>query len=79
MGLFKDCGCGCNGKKQEKKMFISLMSAALFYIVANPQTFLLMKNLTGLNLANAAGCPTGMGLLIHALVFFLVTWALMNV
>ena len=79
MGLFKDCGCGCNGKKQEKKMFISLMSAALFYIVANPQTFLLMKNLTGLNLANAAGCPTGVGLLIHALVFFLVTWALMNV
>ena len=79
MGLFKDCGCGCNGKKQEKKMMISLMSAALFYVVANPQTFLLMKGLTGLNIANAAGCPTGLGLLIHALVFFLVTWGLMNV
>jgi hypothetical protein len=79
MGLFKDCGCGCNGKKQEKKMFISLMSAALFYIVANPKTFLLLKNITGINLANSAGCPTGMGLLIHALVFFLVTWGLMNI
>ena len=79
MGLFKDCGCGCNGKKQEKKVFISLMSAALFYIVANPQTFLILKNLTGFNLANSVGCPTGLGLLIHALVFFLVTWYLMNV
>lgn len=77
--MFKDCGCGCDGKVQEKKMFISLMSAALFYIVANPQTFLIMKGLSGLNLANSVGCPTGMGLLIHALVFFLVTWALMNV
>ena len=79
MGLFKDCGCGCDGKVQEKKMFISLMSAALFYVVANPQTFLILKNLTGLNLASASGCPTGMGLLIHALVFFMVTWGLMNV
>jgi hypothetical protein len=79
MGLFKDCGCGCNGKRQEKQMLISLMSAALFYVVANPQTFLFMKGLTGLDLANMSGCPTGMGLLLHALVFFLVTWGLMNV
>lgn len=78
MGLFADCGCGCDGKVQEKKMFTSLMAGALFYIVANPQTFLLMKNLTGLNLANSSGCPTGLGLMVHAIVFFLITWALMN-
>ena len=78
MGMFKDCGCGCNGKKQEKKMMISLMSAVLFYIIANPQTFLIVRRLFGDGISNAAGCPTGMGLLLHALVFFLITWGLMN-
>ena len=78
MGLFKDCGCGCNGKKQEKKVLISLMSAALFYIVANPQTFLVVRGLLGDGISSASGCPTTVGLLVHALVFFLITWALMN-
>lgn len=78
MGLFKDCGCGCNGKKQEKKALISLMSAALFYIVANPQTFLVVRSMLGDGISSASGCPTTVGLLVHALVFFLITWALMN-
>lgn len=78
MGLFKDCGCGCDGKKQEKKMMISLMSAALFYIIANPQLFVLVRSLLGNGIASASGCPTNLGLLVHALVFFLVTWAIMN-
>ena len=78
MGIFKDCGCGCNGKVQEKKMIISLMSAALFYIVANPATFKLVNRLIS-GVADAQGCPTRMGLFIHAVVFFLVTWALMNI
>ena len=78
MGMFKDCGCGCDGKKQEKKFMISLMSAALFFIVANPQTFLVVRELLGDGIANAAGCPSTIGLLVHTLVFFLITWALMN-
>lgn len=78
MGLFKDCGCGCNGKKQEKKVLISLMSAALFYIVANPRTFLVVRSVLGDGISSASGCPTAVGLLVHALVFFLITWALMN-
>jgi len=76
--MFKDCGCGCDGKKQEKKFMISLMSAALFFIVANPQTFLVVRELLGDGIANAAGCPSTIGLLVHTLVFFLITWALMN-
>ena len=76
--MFKDCGCGCNGKKQEKKMWISLMSAVLFYIIANPQTFLLVNKFIG-GISNSVGCPTNFGLLVHAFVFFLITWALMNV
>lgn len=78
MRMFKDCGCGCNGKKQEKKFMISLMSAALFFVVANPQTFLVVKGLLGDAIANNAGCPTTVGLLVHSLVFLLITWALMN-
>lgn len=78
--MFKDCGCGCNGKKQEKKMWISMMSAVLFYIIANPQTFLLVEQLLGrfVSVSNGVGCPTPAGLLVHAFVFFLITWALMN-
>lgn len=76
--MFKDCGCGCNGKKQEKKFMISLMSAVLFFVVANPQTFLVVKGLLGDAIANSAGCPTTVGLLVHSLVFLLITWALMN-
>ena len=78
MGMFKDCGCGCNGKKQEKKMMISLMSAVLFFIIANPRTFLVVRSLLGDGISNAAGCPTGFGLIVHAFVFFLITWGLMN-
>jgi hypothetical protein len=77
--MFSDCGCGCKGKKQEKKMLISLMSATLFYIVANPKTFLLVRSLLSNGISNAAGCPTNIGLLVHALVFFLITWSLMNI
>ena len=76
--LFPDCGCGCKGKKQEKKMLISLMSAVLFFIVAHPQTFLTVRSLLGDGISNAAGCPTVTGLLVHAFVFFLITWGLMN-
>ena len=43
MGLFKDCGCGCNGKKQEQKFLISIMSALVFFVVANPETFRIMR------------------------------------
>jgi threonine/homoserine/homoserine lactone efflux protein len=78
MGMFKDCGCGCDGKKQEKKFMISLMSAALFFIVANPQTFLTVRSLLGDGISSASGCPTQVGLLVHTLVFLLITWALMN-
>ena len=36
MGLFKDCGCGCNGKKQQDKLVISIISALTFFVIANP-------------------------------------------
>lgn len=79
MGLFKDCGCGCDGKKQEQKFTISVISALTFFLVANPQTYILTRRLLGAGLASPNGSPTLMGLLIHSVVFLLVVWAMMNI
>ena len=79
MGLFKDCGCGCNGKKQEQKLIISIISALVFFVVANPETFKLVRRLVGSWVATPTGCPSMMGLLLHAAVFMLVVWGMMNI
>jgi hypothetical protein len=78
MGLFKDCGCGCNGKKQEEKFVISVISGLTFFIVANPETFRLVRRVLGPRIATPTGCPSTMGLLVHTLVFILVVWGMMN-
>ena len=79
MGLFKDCGCGCNGKKQEQKLLISAQAALVFFIIASPDTFRLMRKLLGKWVSGPNGCPTTSGLLLHSLVFLLVTWGMMNI
>jgi hypothetical protein len=78
MGLFKDCGCGCNGKKQENKLVISIISGLTFFIVANPETFRLVRRVLGPRIATPTGCPSTMGLLVHTLVFILIVWGMMN-
>ena len=78
MGLFKDCGCGCDGKKQQEKFMASLMSAFLFFIIANPETFILVRRVFGTWVASATGYPTILGLVLHAFVFMLIVWGMMN-
>lgn len=79
MGLFKDCGCGCNGKKQEEKFIISIISALTFYVVANPMTFRFVRRILGSRIASPNGCPTAFGLVIHAIVFMFIVWGMMNI
>ena len=79
MGLFKDCGCGCNGLKQQEKFVTSLISGLTFFIIANPETFRLVRRVLGPRIATPNGCPSTMGLLVHSLVFILVVWGMMNV
>ena len=79
MGLFKDCGCGCNGKKQENKFLISIISALTFFVVANPMTFRLVRGMLGSRIASPNGCPTTFGLTIHAIVFMFIVWGMMNI
>ena len=79
MGLFKDCGCGCNGKKQEQKLLISIMSALVFFVIANPETFRVMRRVFGSWVSSPTGCPSTGGLTLHTIVFMLVTWGMMNI
>ena len=78
MGLFKDCGCGCNGRKQEEKFITSLISGLTFFIVANPETFRLVRRILGSWVSTPTGCPSTVGLLVHMVVFILIVWGMMN-
>ena len=67
------------GVKQQDKFTISLMSALLFFVVANPETFKIMRRLLGGWVSSPTGCPTTKGLVLHAVVYLLITWLLMNI
>jgi hypothetical protein len=79
MGLFKDCGCGCGGRKSRDKFLISLVSALIFFLIASPETYQLTRQVFGNWVSGPTGCASTMGLLLHAVVFFLVTLGLMQV
>lgn len=79
MGIFKDCGCGCNGAKAQQKFLISLMSALVFFVIANPDTFRLTRRVFGTWVSTPTGCPSARGLVLHTAVFLLVTWGMMNI
>ena len=79
MGLFKDCGCGCGGRKQQEKFMASIMSALLFFLIANPETFILVRRIFGNWVASATGYPTMLGLVLHSVVFMLIVWGMMNI
>jgi len=49
-----------------------LIYMVLFYIVANPATFKLVRKALGAWVASAEGLPTSAGLLLHSAVYVLV-------
>lgn len=79
MGLFKDCGCGCGGSKARDKFVISVISALLFFIVANPSTFIIMRRILGGWVSSPNGCPSIAGLTLHTVVFLLIVWGMMQI
>jgi len=79
MGFFKDCGCGCNGQKAQEQFTISVISGLTFFLVANPQMYMLMRNLIGSRVASVNGNPTMFGLVLHSIVFTLVVWMMMKI
>jgi uncharacterized membrane protein len=50
-----------------------LLPFIVFFIVANPATFKLVRSVAGSWVSSAEGLPTTAGLLLHALVFVLLT------
>ena len=79
MGIFRPCNCGCAKDKLHKKIRASLLAALIFFVVANPQTYIVMRRLLGSRIATPNGNPTTLGLGVHAVVFMLITWGMMNI
>jgi len=79
MGFFKDCGCGCGGAKAQQKFLISVMSALVFFVISNPDTYRLTRTIFGKWVSGPTGCPSLRGLVLHTVVFVLITWGMMNI
>jgi hypothetical protein len=68
---------------EELKNMQFLYNVVLFFVVANPMTYKLVNKLVSmilgnmLKIANADGCATTIGLLVHAVVFALLARHLM--
>lgn len=57
-----------------QKLAISFGSAFMFMLLNLPHTYQVTNNLLPLDLFNTStNCPTSLGLLLHALVFFVLT------
>jgi len=70
------------GPTNTQKLQISAFQGLLFYILANPITFRVVDGLStsvGGPRVFENGIPTGVGLLVHAAVFFAVTLGLMYI
>lgn len=65
-----------NHELSEKgKWMISFYTALAFLVVANPLTYKLVNFICkkiGFSIANDDGCPNQWGLILHAIVFFLL-------
>lgn len=75
--MFQDCGCGCKGGVAKKRFLISILSALVFFLIVNKQTFKITRGLLGGWVADQAGCPTFNGFALHTVVYGLVIFALM--
>lgn len=62
---------------QGLKVKYSLYTALLFFLIASPMMYMATSRLFGAWIANR-GCPTGLGVLLHSVVFFFALWGLMN-
>jgi hypothetical protein len=62
---------------QGRKIKYSLYSALIFFLIASPMMYMVTSRLFGSWIATR-GCPTGFGVLLHSIVYFLAVWGFMN-
>lgn len=60
-----------------QKLAISLNSAILFYIINHPTTYNFTSSLLDRTLI-ALNCPTNLGIILHTIIFFFITYYSMN-
>lgn len=70
--------CRCKTSRRDKLM-ISIISALVFFIIANPETFKLVRRIAGSWVATPTGCPSMTGLVLHAAVFMVVVRGMMDI
>lgn len=68
------CPCLSN----QKKMYISIQTALIAFILFNPMTFQAVRSLIGGWVATAEGLPKTLGLLLHTALFGLILYVLMK-
>ena len=76
----KECDC-CDGPSNMDKWRYTLYTTILFLIIVNPMTYKLVNGLLGSifgSIADSKGCPSMMGILVHATVFTLLLRYMMD-
>lgn len=68
--------CPCVSSKT--KLFATIQAVILFIVFSSPMTYKIMRKVLGPVIANFEGLPHPTGILIHALLFGLVTYFLMT-
>lgn len=68
----------------KEKWRISLLSGVIFGVIASPFLYDLTSTILGkitggkFSLTTSSGCPSSLGVLVHAVVFLLITRLLMG-
>lgn len=67
----------CSCISTEKKIFISVQTGLLAFLIFNPVIFQAMRHLLGGWVANTEGLPSIYGLILHTVLFSVVVFLLM--
>ena len=70
--------------QEQIKWFAAFVAALLFWVISNPVTYIMVSkgvyNLLGgkITIASQDGRPTGLGLIVHSIVFLLLVRSVME-
>jgi hypothetical protein len=68
------CPCLSN----DKKMYISIQTALIAFVLFNPMMFQAVRGILGGWVASVDGLPKTMGLLLHTVLFGIILYVLMR-
>ena len=54
------------------KLKFSIYGTLIFYLISSPAMFSSVASIFGNKIASPEGCPTNYGILLHALVYYIV-------